>query len=110
MQNIISICQYGISKHGLLDKTDITDWYVLDLIFNEQANEKSPKFAGMTSLEEKYLLKQLPLLSNKDRAEIISRINKLVDLGLLDVIICPNSKVPLFGKTTQLYFQITRFN
>jgi hypothetical protein len=103
-----AINQLGIYQAGLADKTDLVDWVILDYIFDWQQNPRASFLNGLVWINFKHVIRECPLLGLKDKSSVSKRIKKLRELGLVSTIIRPDDG-RLFGKTTDYYFDITRF-
>lgn len=105
---INAINQLGIFESGLTDQTDIIDWALLDYVFDWQQNPLAQTLNGMIWINYKHLINEMPLLGIKDKSAISRRITKLKNLGLIVTLInLEESK--LYAKTTEKYYEITRF-
>jgi uncharacterized phage protein (TIGR02220 family) len=100
MMNYIVIPQEAIAKSGLLDCTDLLDWYLLQYLFvlskanlGDFQHEKLP---GYRRIHLGAINDQIPLL-NCTKTNISNRLKKLSDLKLLH-----KSKIG-----NHLYYQLT---
>ena len=108
MKYTILINQAGVVHEGLETKTDVIDWALLDYIFSWQQNPKADRFEGMTWLDYKHLIKEMPLLGLNKKQSVSDRIKKSKNLGLIDTIQHPTNK-RIFVKTTSVYYRVCQF-
>jgi len=85
MKYIININQASIYDHGLADKTDLTDWAIIDYIKDWQANPKAERHDQMIWFNYGHAIKQMPLINIKTKGPLSKRIKKLFYLNLIDV-------------------------
>jgi hypothetical protein len=105
---INSINQLGISEYGLSDKTDLTDWVMLDYIFDWQQNPKALSLNGMVWFSYRHFMNEMPIIGIKDKGAISKRVKKLKELDLISTYIDTETS-RIFVRTTEKYFDVTRF-
>jgi hypothetical protein len=105
---ISAINQAGIEDAGLIEKTDVIDWCLLDYVYDWQQNPKATHFEGMVWLSFKHLIREMPLLGIKDKSAISRRFKKLKELELIDTYQSTDD-FRLYGRTTILYYDISKF-
>jgi hypothetical protein len=105
---ISAINQAGIENAGLIKKTDVIDWCLLDYVYDWQQNPKATYLEGRVWLSFKHLIKEMPLLGLNTKSAVSNRIKKLRILELLDVYQSTDD-FRLYVRTTILYYDITGF-
>ena len=75
----------GIHDAGLSDKTDLSDWVIIDYILEWGASEKATKRGNKVWINYRHLIAQIPILGIKSKSAISARLKKLAGLGLLDI-------------------------
>jgi hypothetical protein len=78
------INQLAIHTAGLSDKTDLNDWAVIDYIKDWQLNPKAERIADKVWINYKHMVKMMPCLPVKSKSAISARVNKMVELGIID--------------------------
>ena len=86
MKFAININQKAVSDSGLANKTDLTDWALIDYIIAWSLNKKAVKLDGYTWVNYKHLSEEMPLLGLNTKGAVSNRIKKLKGLGLIDTI------------------------
>ena len=103
----ININQGAIADHGLADKTDLTDWAIVDYIKDWQANPKAERYNQMVWFNFKQFINEMPMLGISSKGAVSKRIKKLFDLNLIDVFQEKNSRI--FVELTQLCVDVIMF-
>jgi hypothetical protein len=87
MKYTITINQYAIFKAGLIFKTDVVDWIIVDYLKDFALYKKAKKIIYQNEeyiwLNYNHLIVSLPLLHIKTKASVSYRIGKLKKLGLI---------------------------
>ncbi len=87
MKYTITINQYAIFVHGLVNKTDAIDWIIVDYLKDFALYKKARKTVYMNDeyiwLNYHHLIINLPIIKIRCKSGITKRINKLRDLGLI---------------------------
>jgi hypothetical protein len=83
----IIINQYGIAEQGLLNKTDMIDWaimnFLVDMFLAEKAHRIIVQNKEFVWINYNYILECLPILHLNNKHSLIRRFKKLRALGLL---------------------------
>ncbi|MDD3807374.1 MAG: hypothetical protein PHE86_04985 [Candidatus Marinimicrobia bacterium] len=98
----IYINQVGVTDNGLVDKTDMVDWAIIDYLYHWYFAENSKviiqKNVRYVWVNYNHLMKEMPMLRIKDKDAISARFKKLKKLGLIET---------WQAKDNTLYFSIT---
>ena len=90
MKYTITINQHAIFANGLVGKTDLVDWAIVDYLKDFSLYTKARKIVYKNEefiwLNYKHLMVNLPLIEIKSKMGITKRINKLKTLGLIKTI------------------------
>lgn len=90
MKYTITINQHAIFVNGLVNKTDIIDWAIVDYLKDFALYKKARKIVHKNEeyiwLNYKHLLVNMPLLNINSKSAITKRINRLKNLGLIKTI------------------------
>lgn len=91
MQYTITINQVGIVKAGLLEKTDMIDWAIIDYLREQYFLENDKMFVKKknqyyTRVNYKQLIQDLPILHIANKNTISNRFKKLKKLNLIDTV------------------------
>jgi hypothetical protein len=90
MKYTITINQSAIFSNGMINKTDLVDWAIIDYLkdFAIYRNARKIVYQGEEYiwLNYNHLINSLPLINFKTKASLSYRINKLRDLGLIKTI------------------------
>jgi len=110
MKYFITINQRAIIENGLDQKTDITDWVIIDYLkdwfFSGGAKRKTFNEKEYVWINYAKLIEDLPLINIKSKSGITKRIKKLVDLELIeDFNINENTKyIRITEKCTEILY------
>ena len=86
MKYTITINQARVVEAGYGDgKTDLADWAIIDYIQAWQSDPKAVKRGSWALINCQHLADNMPLLGINSRQAVGRRIQKLADLGLLDI-------------------------
>jgi len=107
MKYTVFINQVGIVDAGLVDKTDWSDWAILEYVAEWQVHGSAYMNNGHVWLDYRHLMAELPMLGIKTSGGISKRISKLRDLGLLTSFLVEGSQ--LFVKVTDFYCSVKMF-
>jgi len=97
----------GIEDAGLSKKTDAADWIILEYIYDWSNSGEAIKVGDHVWINYSHMSRSLPLLPVASKDKISRRFKKLRELGL--IVTTQASDGRIFAKTTQLYFNITKF-
>lgn len=90
MKYTITINQYAVFKAGLVNKTDIIDWVIIDYLKDFVLYKKSKKVIYQNEeyiwLNYNHLIASLPLTQLRYKPKVSLRIHKLRDLGLIRTV------------------------
>lgn len=90
MKYTITINQYGIFTNGLINKTDFTDWAIIDYLKDFAIYKKAKRIAFQNEeyiwLNYNHLIISLPLNKFKSKSALSQRIDKLRRLGLIKTV------------------------
>jgi hypothetical protein len=104
MQYTIIINQYGIAEQGLLNKTDLTDWAIIDhlykMFFSKTDRRMIVNDKEYVLISYNFIIKNMPLLHIENKMYLIRRFKKLRNLGLVETI---------RGKDRYQYFRLTSY-
>ena len=106
MKFSIQINQLGIVESGLHESTDLTDWALLEYVFDWQANTRATRFNDHVWLNYAHFIKEMPLLGLGKKSSVSNRIKKLVGLGLLSLL---HDDFKVFVRTQDLYLDVVKF-
>jgi hypothetical protein len=102
MKYTITINQYAVFTNGLINKTDFTDWAIIDYLKDFAIYKKAKRIVFQKEeyiwLNYNHLIVSLPLIKFKSKSALSQRINKLRQLGLIKT--CQD-------KDNTLYFTFT---
>ena len=85
MKYTVLINQAGISEAGYADKTDYSDWALIDYIDSWINNPRATTRDGRVWINYRYLMAQMPLLGTKSKSSITNRLARLQSLGLISI-------------------------
>lgn len=85
MKFTILINQSGIVDAGYSDKTDVSDWIIIEYIADWYTVPTATKRADKVWINYRHLMSELPMLGIKSKSAISARIHKMAALGLLHV-------------------------
>jgi len=87
MKYTITINQYAVFTNGLINKTDFTDWAIIDYLKDFAIYKKAKRTVYQGEeyiwLNYNHLIVSLPLIKFKSKSALSQRINKLRQLGLI---------------------------
>jgi len=86
MKYTITINQARVVEAGYGDgKTDLADWAIIDYVQAWQSDPKAVKRGSWALINCQHLADNMPLLGINSRQAVGRRIQKLAELGLLDI-------------------------
>jgi hypothetical protein len=90
MKYTITINQSAVFSNGMINKTDLVDWAIIDYLkdFAIYRNARKIVYQGEEYiwLNYNHLINSLPLANFKTKPAVSYRINKLRDLGLIKTV------------------------
>jgi len=107
MKYTILINQAGIVDAGLADKTDFSDWAILEYIVAWQSHSNAMRYGDHIWLNYKNLLSEIPMLCVRTKSGISTRIARLRDLKLLSTKQTDDNR--LYVKVTDFYLSVVGF-
>jgi hypothetical protein len=107
MKFSIYVNQFGVFNAGLVDKTDLVDWALLDYVADWQLKNKSVKLDEHVWINYRTLMDQMPLLKLNSKGAVSNRIAKLKDLGLITTV--TDQDLRIYLKVTELYLDSVKF-
>ena len=107
MKYSIQVNQLGIVTAGLHDTTDLTDWALLEYVFDWQTNTRAARIGDHVWLNYQHLIAEMPMLGLRIKSAVSNRVKKLVGLGLLSITHGEDNRV--FAKTTDFYIDVVKF-
>lgn len=98
----------GVASIGMIGKTDLVDWCLLDYISNFEACEKAKKLGEKVWINFKHLIAEMPMLGLNSKSSVSNRIKKLRVLGLLETSQDLTDQ-KLYAQTSELYKTAANF-
>lgn len=98
----------GVASIGMIGKTDLVDWCLLDYIANFEACEKAKKLGDKVWINFKHLIAEMPMLGLNTKSSVSMRIEKLRKLGLLEKTQSVADQ-KLYIQTSELYKTASNF-
>jgi hypothetical protein len=103
----ILINQAGIVAAGLGDKTDFSDWAILEYVAGWQVHSGALRYGDHIWLNYSKLMDEMPMLGIRTKAGVSKRLGRLRDLGLLSSMQTDDNR--LYVKVTDLYLGVVAF-
>ena len=103
MKYSITINQVGIFKAGLHTKTDISDWALIDYIWDKETSLGLPQ-GEYIPIKYSSIMSDIPMLGISTKDPLTDRFKRLQLLGL--VVSCKSPNNHMFIKLTNLTYSI----
>lgn len=104
MKYRILINQAGVVMAGLHHRTDLTDWALLNHIYDWETNKRAYRIENKVWINYRNVIEELPLIHLNSKSAVANRINKLRHLEL--ILTSQAEDYRLFVETTELYVSI----
>ncbi|MDD5227320.1 MAG: hypothetical protein PHD53_00820 [Methylococcales bacterium] len=94
---VFSLFQQGVIQAGFHNRTDISDWYLLDYLFRGRSDKNAP-----FDFEE--FKASCPLMKSHHPSPTIARFQNLDELGLIKID-WDRTPVTYYIEVTELYYE-----
>ena len=90
MKEVILINQVGVAAAGLVGRTDLVDWAIVDYLGEEYFTKRRKtvfvpgKALSFVWVNYQRMLEEMPLLGICDKGALTNRLKKLRKLGLIE--------------------------